>query len=85
VNKRIAFNSRIAELQQQVNRLRRDRDLVSVDEFKEVVRSLHQIERNKEAVDRHARDLATQFTRMAHLQADVDELKRALKKAKLLD
>ena len=44
------------------------------DEFREVLDTLHQ----------HTRDLEIQLKRIAQLQADLDEIKRAWTKVKLL-
>jgi len=85
VTRRIALNERIGVLQKEINRLRRSREAVSRGEFREVVKSLHQIQDNTDAVAKHTVDLATQLTRLAQLQAEVDEMKRALKRARLLD
>ena len=43
-----------------------------------MTKALRQVEQNAAA-------LAVQFTRIAHIQAEVDAIKRALIKAKLLD
>jgi len=75
---RVVLRKRLAEIQAQIAKLKRERAAVKRDEFLEVTKSLHQVEKN-------AADLATQFTRIAQLQADVDAMKRALVKAKLLD
>ena len=75
---RVVLRKRLAEIQAQIAKLKRERAAVKRDEFLEVTKSLHQVEQN-------AADLATQFTRIAQLQADVDAMKRALVKAKLLD
>jgi uncharacterized small protein (DUF1192 family) len=85
VGKRLALNEHIAALQQEITRLRRERAAVSRNEFKEVIRSLHQLERNTDAISKHTHDLETQFTRIAQLQTEVDVMKRALRKAGLLD
>jgi hypothetical protein len=75
---RIALRRRLAEIQAQIAKLKRERTAVKRDEFVEVTTSLRQVQKNTD-------DLATQFTRIAQLQADVDTMKRALVKAKLLD
>jgi len=85
ISKRIAFNERIAALHREISRLRRVRASVSRDEFKEVVRSLNQIERNTEGIQQHANELRTQFARIAQMQTEIDAITRALKKAKLLE
>jgi|RhiMetStandDraft_4_1073278.scaffolds.fasta_scaffold82249_2 phage-related minor tail protein len=85
VTKRIALNKHIATLQKEINRLKREQAGVSRDEFGEVVASVRQLQRNTDDIAKHTLDLATQLTRMGQIQAEVDEIKRALKKAKLLD
>ena len=75
---RLALRKRLTEIQAQIAKLKRERAAVKRDEFLEVTKSLHQVEKN-------AADLATQFTRIAQIQADVDAIKRALVKAKLLE
>jgi predicted negative regulator of RcsB-dependent stress response len=75
---RILLRRRFAEIQAQIAKLKRARAAVKRDEFVEVTKSLHQVQKNTD-------DLATQLTRIGQLQADVDAIKRALVKAKLLD
>jgi len=78
VNKRTALNERLVHIQAEIARLRRERASVHRHEFLELTRSLRQVEQNAAA-------LAVQFTRIAHIQAEVDAIKRALIKARLLD
>jgi hypothetical protein len=85
VNKRIALNDRIASLHTEINKLRRARAAVSRDEFTEVVNSLRQIQQNTDDITEHTNHLATQVTRMAQMQAEIDVIRRALKRANLLD
>jgi len=85
VTKRIALNKHIGALQKEINRLKREQAGVSRDEFAEVVTSVLQLQQNTDDIAKHTSDLATQLTRMGQIQAEVDEIKRALKKAKLLD
>jgi len=75
---RVALRTRLAEIHEEIAKLKRERAAVKRDEFLEVTKSLRQIQKNTD-------DLTTQFTRIAQLQADVDAMKRALLKAKLLD
>jgi hypothetical protein len=75
---RSGLNQRIVAIQTAIARLRRERASVQRDEFIEMTKALRQVEQNSAA-------LAIQFTRIAHLQAEVDAIKRALIRAKLLD
>jgi hypothetical protein len=77
-DKRSGLNERIVAIQTAIARLRRERASVQRDEFLEMTKTLRQVEQNAAA-------LAIQFTRIAHIQAEVDAIKRALIKAKLLD
>jgi hypothetical protein len=77
-DKRSGLNERIVAIQTAIARLRRERASVQRDEFLEMTKTLRQVEQNAAA-------LAIQFTRIAHIQAEVDAIKRALVKAKLLD
>jgi Cu/Ag efflux protein CusF len=76
--KRSDLNKRIVAIQAAIARLRHERASVQRDEFLEMTKALRQVELNAAA-------LAIQFTRIAHIQAEVDAIKRALVKAKLLD
>jgi hypothetical protein len=78
IDKRSGLNKRIVAIQTALARLRRERASVQRDEFLEMTKTLRQVEQNAAA-------LAIQFTRIAHIQAEVDAIKRALIKAKLLD
>lgn len=77
-DKRSNLNKRIVAIQTAIARLRRERANVQRDEFLEMTRALRQVEQNAAA-------LAVQFTRIAHIQAEVDAIKRALIKARLLE
>src|SRR4051794_18375505 len=79
--KRVALNKRIIALQTEINRLKKDRDVVNRSEFKEVLKSLADIHRNTASIATLTKDVATQFTRIAQMQAEFDSLKRALAKA----
>ena len=85
VSKRIALNDRIAALHAEITKLRRARAAVSRDEFIEVVHSLRQIQQNTDDIIEHAKHLTTQLTRMGQMQAELDVIRRAVKKAGLLD
>jgi hypothetical protein len=78
IDKRSGLNKRVVAIQTALARLRRERATVQRDEFLEMTKTLRQVEQNAAA-------LAIQFTRIAHMQAEVDAIKRALIKAKLLD
>ena len=78
IDKRSGLNKRVVAIQAALARLRRERATVQRDEFLEMTKTLRQVEQNAAA-------LAIQFTRIAHIQAEVDAIKRALIKAKLLD
>jgi hypothetical protein len=78
LDKRSGLNKRVVAIQTALARLRRERATVQRDEFLEMTKTLRQVEQNAAA-------LAIQFTRIAHMQAEVDAIKRALIKAKLLD
>ena len=77
-DKRSDLNTRIVAIQTAIARLRRERTDVQREEFVEMTKALRQVEQNTAA-------LAVQFTRIAHIQAEIDAIKRALVKAKLLD
>jgi chaperonin cofactor prefoldin len=85
VRKRIALNKRIEALQKEINRLKRARAGVNRDEFVEVVSSLRQLQRNTDDITKHTAELGTQLMRMSQIQAQIDEIQRALKKARLLN
>lgn len=85
VSKRIALNDRIGDLHAEITKLRRARAAVSRHEFIEVVHSLRQIQQNTDDIIEHAAHLTTQITRMGQMQAELDVLRLAVKKAGLLD
>ena len=72
VSKRIALNERIEALHAEITNLRRARAAVSRNEFREVVNSLREIQRNTDDIIEHAKRLTTQVTRMAQMQAQID-------------
>ena len=84
-DKRLALRSRVAQIRAEIARLKRDRAAVNRDEFLEMTKSLRQLKKNTDDLVGHTRDLATQFTRIAQIQVEVDVIKRALVKAKLVD
>ena len=77
-DKRLALHKRLAQIAAEVSRLRRDRAAVKREEFAEMSESLQELNKNTS-------DLATQFTRISQIQAELDLIKHALRKAKLLD
>jgi uncharacterized coiled-coil DUF342 family protein len=85
LSRRIALNDRIGNLHAEITKLRRARAAVSRREFIEVVRSLRQIQENTKDIIEHANHLTTQITRMGQMQAELDVIRRAVKKAGLLD
>jgi hypothetical protein len=84
LTKRIALNDRISALHSEMDKLRRARAAVSRNEFAEVVTSLRQIQRNTDEIIKHTNELATQMTRIAQMQAEIDVITRALRKGSLL-
>jgi hypothetical protein len=78
VDKRLALHKRLAQIRAEVSRLRRDGAAVKREEFVEMSKSLQELNKNTS-------DLATQFTRISQIQAELDLIKRALQKAKLMD
>jgi lysyl-tRNA synthetase class II len=76
-DKRLALNKRLVRIRAEVAKLKRDRATVRRDEFEDMTQSLRQLEKN-------THDLATQLTRIAQIQVEVDVIKRALVKAKML-
>jgi hypothetical protein len=76
-DKRLALNKRLVQIRADVATLKRDRASVRRDEFEEMSKSVRELHKN-------TNDLATQFTRIAQIQAELDLISHALKKAKLL-
>ena len=64
------IKKRLARLEAQIAKLTRTPVNVRREEHQEVITALRQLEQ-------HTRDLDVQFKRMAQMQADLDELKRA--------
>lgn len=77
-DKRLALHKRVARIRAEIAKLKRDRATVKREEFEEMSESLEQLRKNTS-------DLVTQLTRIAQIQVEVDEIRRAMKKAKLLD
>jgi hypothetical protein len=78
------FARRLARLEAAVGKLARSRVNVRREEHDEVLAALDQLQRCTAELERHTHDLDVQFKRIAQVQADVDELKRAWQKANLL-
>jgi len=76
--KRRALHDRLTQIRAEIAKLKRDRATVRREEFAEVSKSLQQLHKNTD-------DLATQLTRISQIQQEIDAIKRALKKANLLD
>jgi hypothetical protein len=77
-DKRLGLHKRLVQIRAEIGRLKRDRAAVKRDEFVEVTTSLRELHKN-------TADLAIQLTRIAQIQVEVDAIKRALVKAKLLN
>jgi hypothetical protein len=77
-DKRLGLHKRLVQIRAEIARLKRDRAAVKRDEFVEVTTSLRELHKN-------TADLAIQLTRIAQIQVEVDAIKRALVKAKLLN
>ena len=75
---RLAMHTRLLKIRAEIAALKRQRAAVNREEFDAMTRSLRQIEKN-------TNDVATQFTRIAQMQAELDSIKRALIRAKLVD
>jgi hypothetical protein len=84
-DKRLALNKRVVQIRAEIAKLKRDRAAVSRDEFVEMSTSLRQLQKNTDDLIEHTKNLATQFTRIAQIQTEVDAIKRALKRANILD
>ena len=80
-----ALHKRLVQIQAAITALKRERVTVKRIESDGLIWALRQVQQNTDALSQHADTLATQFTRIAQLQMEVDELRRALKKATLLD
>jgi uncharacterized protein YukE len=83
-DKRLALHKRVARIRAEIGALKRNRAAVNRSEFQEMSRSLQQLKKNTEDLVEHTQHLATQLTRIAQLQAEVDAIKRALVRAKLM-
>ena len=69
------MHARIAHIEASLRKLARARDVVRRAEHDRVVAALEKLER-------HARDLDIQFQRIAQIQAELDEIKRAWQRIK---
>ena len=80
-----ALNKRLGQIRADICTLKRDQASVRRDEFEEMSKSLRELHKNTDDLIEHTKHLATQFTRIAQIQAELDTIKRALVKAKLVD
>jgi 3-phenylpropionate/cinnamic acid dioxygenase small subunit len=80
---RLALHKRVTRIRTEMSALKRDRAAVKRHEFDDMTASLRQLQKNTDDLAEHTKNLATQLTRMAQIQQEVDEIKRTLKKAKL--
>jgi predicted negative regulator of RcsB-dependent stress response len=83
-DKRLALHKRVARIRAEIATLKRNRAAVNRSEFLEMSKSLRQVKKNTDDLFEHTQHLATQLTRIAQLQAEVDAIKRALVKAKVM-
>jgi hypothetical protein len=60
VDKRVALHERLGEIQAEIARLRSDRELVRREEFVEMTKSLHQIQRHADNLEVHSKDRVLQ-------------------------
>jgi hypothetical protein len=84
-SKRLVLNKRFIRIQKEVARLKRARATVRREDFDEMSRSLRQLHKNTDDLLQHTKELDTQFTRIAQIQAQVDAIQRVLSKLKLSD
>lgn len=82
---RLVLHTRLAQIRAEIATLKRDRAAVKRAEFVEMSNSLRQLRENTADLVAHTKALATQFTRIAQIQQEVDTIKRALVRAKLVD
>jgi hypothetical protein len=75
---RLALSKRLVQIRAEIAKLKTDRAGVQREEFDEMTRALKELHKN-------TTDLATQLTRIGQIQVEIDVIKRALVKAKLLD
>ena len=80
--KATGLHKRLSLIHSAIAALKRSRALVRRDEFAEVQTSLRQLRANTDDILEHTRELATQFTRISQIQAELDVIKSALKKPK---
>lgn len=77
-----SFGKRLARLEGQVGKLVRARVNVRREEHNEVLNALRQLQQHTGDLENHTRDLDLQFKRIAQMQAELDEIKRAWEKMK---
>jgi ribosome-associated translation inhibitor RaiA len=76
------ITQRLARLETVVDQLTRSRVNVRREEHDAVLAALKKVEQNAADLERHTRDLDVQFKRIAQVQADLDEIKRAWTRVK---
>ena len=74
------LHKRLSLIHSAIAALKRSRELVRRDEFVEVQKSLRQLQANTDDILEHTKALATQFMRIAQIQAELDVIKSTLKK-----
>lgn len=74
------LHTRLSVIHKAVADLKRSRALVRREEFVEVKKSLRQLQANTDDILQLTKDLATQFARIAQIQAEIDVIKSTLKK-----
>jgi hypothetical protein len=77
-----SITERLARVEATINQLIRSRVNVRRDEHEAVLAALQKVEQNAANLELHAHDLDVQFKRIAQVQADLDEIKRAWAKMK---
>jgi hypothetical protein len=76
--------TRPARVEAAVGKLTRSRLNVRREEHDAVLAALRKVGENAYNLEQHTHDLDVQFKRIAQMQADLDDMKRAWQKAKLL-
>ncbi len=79
------LSERLARLEAQVGKLVRARVKVRPGEHTQVLRALRQLQQHTGDLESHTRDLEIQFRRIAQMQAELDEIKRAWEKMPAAD
>ena len=82
LSKAIGLNKRLAQIHAAIASLKRSRALVRRDEFAQVQASLRQLQANTDDILKHTKELATQFTRISQIQAELDVIRSTLKKGR---